>query len=70
MIEEFIVKMNTDNNRKTPYFSLNFLTEYTHDYLAIAENLDEHYRNLLQDLKIKGNLATNSAKRTTVCFFI
>lgn len=55
-IELFITQMNKDVNKKTPYFSFNFLTEYTHDYFSIPSGFDEQLEKMLSGLDRKGFL--------------
>jgi len=56
-IDEFITKMNSNKiNRETPYFSLNFLTEYTHSHLAVPQRFDLKLKELLTKLNDKGYL--------------
>ena len=55
-IEQFVQLMNTPPNAKTPYFSLTFLSELTHDYLAVPDGLDIRMRDLIRSLCSKGFL--------------
>lgn len=48
--------MNANQNKNTPYFSFNFLTEYTHDYLASPPQLDRYTADLLMRLEKNGYL--------------
>ncbi len=48
--------MNTEPNKKTPFFSFNFLTEYTHNYMAVASSFDQRMERMLVDLKQTGAL--------------
>jgi hypothetical protein len=56
MIESFINQMNSKDNKNTPYFSFNFFTEYTHDYLASPPQLDKYTSDLLIRLEENGYL--------------
>ncbi len=53
-IEEFV--KNAAAGGDTKYFSLNFLTEYTHSYLAIPKHLDFELRRTLESLNSNGYL--------------
>lgn len=53
-IENFIKQMS--NPSSVPYFSFNFLTEMTHDHLAIPSNLDKQLRNFLNRINSNGYL--------------
>ena len=56
-IDDFITKMNSNKmNRETPYFSFNFLTEYTHNYFAIPERFDMRVKEMLSRLDTNGYL--------------
>lgn len=55
-IELFVNAMNTKQNRDQPYFSFNFLTEYTHDYLALPDSFDASFAQMLDRLDTKGFL--------------
>jgi len=48
--------MNTPTNIGTPYFSFTFLSEYTHDYLAVPSDFDRRLRDLLSNFDNKGFL--------------
>jgi hypothetical protein len=52
-IEEFVTNAEKGNSR---YFSLNFLTEYTHGYLAIPRQFDFEMRRTLEILSTSGFL--------------
>jgi len=56
LIKQFIERMNESINKKTPYFSLNFLTEYTHDYLAIPPEIDLIFKRILENYETRGLL--------------
>jgi len=55
-IEQFIENMNSPINKHTGYFSFNFLTEYTHSYLAVPPRLDSKLSQTLKSLESKGYL--------------
>lgn len=56
-IESFVSAMNSNaQNKKTPYFSFNFLTEYTHAYFAVPWQLDEALARSLARLESRGFL--------------
>jgi hypothetical protein len=55
-IEQFIENMNTPTNKRTGYFSFNFLTEYTHSYLAVPPRFDLKLSHTLRSLESKGYL--------------
>lgn len=56
-IEEFVTRMNSnERNKQTPYFSFNFLTEYTHAYMAVPRQLDESLARTLARLDARGHL--------------
>ena len=55
-IELFVEQMHTTANRHTPFFSFNFLTETTHNYLAIPADFDRLLASLLKKLQEKGIL--------------
>ena len=53
----FVERMNSnDINKATPYFSFSFLTEYTHNYLAIPRSFDSSLKQLLDSFESKGYL--------------
>lgn len=54
LIEKFLERMNNEENSKKPYFSFNFLSEYTHDFLASPPQLDTSFAELLAKLDNKG----------------
>jgi hypothetical protein len=47
---------NESNKQKMPFFSLNFLSEYTHNYLAVPKNFDLELKEMLQNFNSKGYL--------------
>ena len=53
-IEQFVTQMNTDTNRKIPYFAFNFLTEYTHDYFTIPKEFDQRLSEMFMNFEKKG----------------
>jgi len=56
-IDDFIEQMNSnDFNRKTPYFSFNFFTEYTHNFLAIPWQFDFRLKEMLVKFEKKSYL--------------
>ena len=55
-IEVLVEKMSLNNNQNTPYFSFNWLTEYTHDYIVVPRNLDVSLTNSMKKLNSKGFL--------------
>lgn len=55
-IESFIEHMHTHNPQKAPYFSFNFVTEYTHAYLAVPWQFDQAIVHFLERLDRKGYL--------------
>ena len=63
-IELFIEKMNMDSNKKTPYFSFNWLTEYTHDNIDVDPGLDVALKSFLSRLMSEGHL------NNTIVFFL
>ena len=56
--------MHLESNRKTPYFSFNWLTEYTHDFIDVNPQLDNSIKNSLSRLMLKGYL------NNTIIFFL
>ena len=54
-IKTFVQQANSAGT-KVPYFSFSFLTEYTHDDLAVPPGLDEQLKNLLVNLQKEGYL--------------
>ena len=56
-METFLDHMNSnENNRKMPYFSFNFITEYTHAYFAVPWQFDDALARSLARLEHKGYL--------------
>jgi hypothetical protein len=53
-IQVFLENMHLKNNQNTPYFSFNWLTEYTHNELAIPPNFDFSLRYFLRKLMALG----------------
>jgi hypothetical protein len=56
MFKYFINQMSMEHNKHLPYFAFNFLTEYTHDDLAIPKNLDIKLSEMLQEFSANGLL--------------
>ena len=52
-IKSFVENMNSSKNKK-PFFSFNFLTEYTHSHLALPPDMDRELRDLISSLDSKG----------------
>ena len=48
--------MNSNQNKQTPFFSFNFLTEYTHNYLAVPYQFDQRLKEMLVRFETKGYL--------------
>ncbi len=63
-IELILKQMSLENNRDIPYFSFNWLTEYTHDYIDVNPLLDVSIKNILHKLEISGYL------NNTILFFL
>lgn len=63
-IENFVKSMNLKQNKHIPYFSFNFLTEYTHNFLAIPPELDSELSDMLKRLESEGHL-----DKTLLIFF-
>lgn len=55
-IELFLDRMNSSINQNTPFFSFNFLTEMTHNYLAVPGDFDRLLVSLLKKLQTSGVL--------------
>ena len=55
-IEQFVQAMNMPSNSETPYFSLTFLSEMTHNHLAVPEGLDTRLESLIKSMSSKGFL--------------
>ena len=55
-IELFVEQMNLPQNAHIPYVSFNWLTEYTHDFLAVPPIMDLAIRNFLKGIHLKGYL--------------
>lgn len=55
MIRNFLQSIKQSRKQK-PYFSFNFMTEYTHNYFAVPDNMDEDMRNFLSQLDIDNTL--------------
>jgi len=55
-LEQIRIFMESAKKKQTPYFSFSFLTELTHDHLAIPRNFDRHLKNFLENLINNGNL--------------
>lgn len=55
-IEEFVTRMNSPINKETPYFSLTFQAEFTHDTLAPPPGMDKRLSDLIEKLHSKGFL--------------
>ena len=53
-IEHFLENMNHDVNSNTPYFAFNWLTEYTHNHMALPLNFDILLTEFLKKLESKG----------------
>lgn len=54
LLEDFLKNMNSFSNKQTPYFTFNFLTEYTHDNTAIPPKLDAYFREKLLEFEKLG----------------
>jgi hypothetical protein len=63
-IELILKQMSLENNRHIPYFSFNWLTEYTHDYIDVNPQLDVAIKNMLYKLEISGYF------KNTILFFL
>ncbi len=48
--------MNKKPNKNKPFFSFNFLTEYTHNYMAVTTRFDERMEIMLMNLNKTGAL--------------
>ena len=55
-IAQFIERMNTPANKKTPYFSITFISDYTHNNVAVPKDMDKGLRDLLVNFEKKGML--------------
>ena len=56
-IDNFIERMNKiKENKELPYFSLNFISEYTHENFAIPPNLDYKLKEMLEKYENEGYL--------------
>ncbi len=54
LIETFLNQMHKKQNSNTPFFSFNFLSEYTHDFLASPPQLDKYTVDFLKRMENKG----------------
>ncbi|CAF0827923.1 unnamed protein product [Brachionus calyciflorus] len=54
-IKNFLQSVQTSQN-KSPFFSFNFLTEYTHNYFAIPKKLDEDLKDFISNLDLENTL--------------
>jgi hypothetical protein len=48
--------MNEEPNSNKPYFFLNFLSEYTHDNFVIPPNLDQEFKEMVENFEKLGYL--------------
>ena len=48
--------IDASKKKQMPFFSFSFLTEYTHDDLAVPSNLDRHLKSFLVNLMTNGDL--------------
>ena len=56
-IDQFIIHMNSNQiNQNIPYFSFNFITEYTHEYLAVSKHFDLKLKEFIEKLNLNGHL--------------
>lgn len=54
LIESFLDRMNNKENINKGYFSFSFLTDYTHDDLAVPSALDKTFVRFIKKLEAKG----------------
>jgi membrane-anchored protein YejM (alkaline phosphatase superfamily) len=69
-IEHFIKRMKDKNNTSQPFFSFNFLTEYTHNYLAIPWQFDLKLKKTLEHLQNESFLANTMLVIIGIFLFI
>ena len=55
-LETFLEKMSLNTNKNTPYFYYNWMSEYTHNDMAIPPNFDLNLAKFLKRLERKGYL--------------
>ena len=55
MINNFLLSMKKSSN-KSAYFSFNFMTEYTHNYFAVPDKMDNDFRKFLSNLELDNTL--------------
>ncbi|RNA10162.1 hypothetical protein BpHYR1_050453 [Brachionus plicatilis] len=55
MMKNFLTAIK-NSRTKIPFFSLNYLTEYTHDFFAIPEKMDQHLTDFLKQLVLDDTL--------------
>jgi arylsulfatase A-like enzyme len=55
-IRDFVDKMNTMTNKRTPYFSLNYMNFETHDKLSASKSYDQNLRDFIKHSEESGYL--------------
>lgn len=56
LVDDFVEKMNSNTSQNLPYFALNFLNEYTHEYLAIPPKYDQFLKDKIKKFEDQGYL--------------
>ena len=55
-LDQIKIFIESSKKKQMPFFSFSFLTEYTHDDLAVSSNLDKHLKDFLHNLMKNGDL--------------